>query len=232
VSTGRLRLATAALCITAAVAAAADVPIAGKSVRVGAATAAKRTIAFASEVASTIAAPFPDPTTGAALRVFVSNGVGQCHTVRDCQAVQMAQYIEATHDVPTLAMAVGDFNSEPGTYVYQQFASRGWTDTYLAAGNPECVTATAVGCTSGRMDETLTDIENPALNQPSASTTCGSSRWDRRHSAPARRSPPAIPTATASRRGSSPTSRTRSPGAGRRRSPSAGAPTTPASRPT
>src|SRR6185369_1518472 len=59
--------------------AAADVPIGGKSVRIGAATAAKRTFAFASEVATTIAAPFPDPTTGASLRVFVSSGVGQCH---------------------------------------------------------------------------------------------------------------------------------------------------------
>jgi endonuclease/exonuclease/phosphatase family metal-dependent hydrolase len=86
-------------------------------------------------------------------------------TVRECQSVQMAQYIEATHDVPTLALAVGDFNAEPGTYVYQQFASRGWIDTYLAAGNPECVAATGVGCTSGRMDETLADLENPALNQ-------------------------------------------------------------------
>jgi endonuclease/exonuclease/phosphatase family metal-dependent hydrolase len=86
-------------------------------------------------------------------------------TVRECQAVQMALHIEATHDVPTLALAVGDFNSGPGSFEYQQLASRGWTDTYLAAGNPECVAATGVGCTSGRIDEALTDIEDPALNE-------------------------------------------------------------------
>lgn len=88
-------------------------------------------------------------------------------TVRDCQAVQMAEHIEATHDVPTLALAVGDFNAKPDSYVYQQFAGRGWIDTYLAGGNPECTPATGVGCTSGREDEALTDMEDPALNQTS-----------------------------------------------------------------
>jgi hypothetical protein len=77
----------------------------------------------------------------------------------------MALAIEATHDVPTPAIAMGDFNEEPGSYVYAQFTSRGWIDTYLDAGNPECVSATGVGCTSGRFDEALTDLENPALNQ-------------------------------------------------------------------
>ncbi len=60
-----------------------------------------------------------------------------------------------------LVVVVGGFVS----LVYSQFASRGWTDTYLAAGNPECVSATGVGCTSGREDEALTDLEDPALNQ-------------------------------------------------------------------
>jgi endonuclease/exonuclease/phosphatase family metal-dependent hydrolase len=46
-------------------------------------------------------------------------------TIRDCQAVQMAKHIEATHDVPTLALAVGDFNEVPTSFVYSQFASRG-----------------------------------------------------------------------------------------------------------
>jgi endonuclease/exonuclease/phosphatase family metal-dependent hydrolase len=86
-------------------------------------------------------------------------------TVRQCQGVQMAQHIEATHDVPTLALAVGDFNEEPGSFVYHQFADRGWVDTHLASGNPECDPATGVGCTSGREDQALTDMESPALGQ-------------------------------------------------------------------
>ena len=86
-------------------------------------------------------------------------------TVRDCQAVQTAEHVEATHDVPTAALLVGDFNEEPGSYVHQQFTGRGWIDTQLASGNAECVPATGVGCTSGRIDDALTDIEDPALNQ-------------------------------------------------------------------
>jgi endonuclease/exonuclease/phosphatase family metal-dependent hydrolase len=81
-------------------------------------------------------------------------------TVRDCQAVQMAQYIEARHDVAGPAIASGDFNAEPGSFVYRQFVDRGWTDVYLAAGNPECDPQTGIGCTSGRDDESLTDLQS------------------------------------------------------------------------
>jgi endonuclease/exonuclease/phosphatase family metal-dependent hydrolase len=84
-------------------------------------------------------------------------------TLRQCQGVQMARFIEARHDVPTPAVAVGDFNESPGTFVYDQFAGRGWTDVYLAAGNPECVPATGVGCTSGRADA-LSELEATAPN--------------------------------------------------------------------
>jgi endonuclease/exonuclease/phosphatase family metal-dependent hydrolase len=104
-------------------------------------------------------------------------------TVRDCQAVQVGLRVDATHDVATPALLVGDFNESPGSFVYDQFANRGWSDTTLAAGNPECVPATGVGCTSGREDEDLTDLEDAALNQteridfvwlipPGAGSTC------------------------------------------------------------
>jgi hypothetical protein len=58
---------------------AADVPIGGKSVGLGARNAARRTFAFRSTTDPAIAAPFPDPAGGASLRVFVSSGPGQCH---------------------------------------------------------------------------------------------------------------------------------------------------------
>jgi endonuclease/exonuclease/phosphatase family metal-dependent hydrolase len=85
--------------------------------------------------------------------------------VRECQAVQMALFVEREHDVPEPALVTGDFNAPPGSFVYEQFAGRGWTDTYLAAGNPECDPATGVGCTSGRADEDLSGLESPALNE-------------------------------------------------------------------
>ncbi len=86
-------------------------------------------------------------------------------TVRDCQAVQTALAIETTHAGDAPALLTGDLNAVSGSFVYDQFASRGWVDSHLAAGNAECVPATGVGCTSGRDDDDLSDLEDPALNQ-------------------------------------------------------------------
>jgi len=83
-------------------------------------------------------------------------------TRRDCQAVELARFIEATHDLDTPAVLSGDFNAPPGSFVHRQFTERGWPDVYLAAGNPECDPASGVGCTSGREDESLGDLESPA----------------------------------------------------------------------
>lgn len=106
-------------------------------------------------------------------------------TNRDCQAVQMAAFVESTHDVAAPALITGDFNDAPGSFVYNQFVSRGWPDTYLDVGNPECVPATGIGCTSGRADS-LTELESTALNvderidfifmvPPDAPSTCAGS---------------------------------------------------------
>ena len=84
---------------------------------------------------------------------------------RDCQAVQMAAFIEAKHDVDTPAVIAGDFNAEPGSFIYRQFTERGWSDVYLAAGNPECDPTSGVGCTAGRRDQSLDDLESPASNE-------------------------------------------------------------------
>lgn len=70
-------------------------------------------------------------------------------TVRDCQAVQVAQYVDLRHDVDGPALVTGDFNAPPGSFVYEQFTGRGWIDAYLAASNPECDPLTGIGCTSG-----------------------------------------------------------------------------------
>ena len=81
-------------------------------------------------------------------------------TIRECQAVQMVEFIERTHDVPGPALATGDMNARPGSFVYRQFTQRGWIDSYLAAGNPECEPQTGIGCTSGRSEAGL---ESPEL---------------------------------------------------------------------
>jgi endonuclease/exonuclease/phosphatase family metal-dependent hydrolase len=88
-------------------------------------------------------------------------------TNRQCQAVQMAQFVEQRHDLATPAIVTGDFNAQPGSFEYDQFAGRGWVDSYLAAGNPECNPATGIGCTSGREDQNLSELESPASNESS-----------------------------------------------------------------
>ncbi len=85
-------------------------------------------------------------------------------STRDCQAVELARFALEKHDVDALAVVTGDFNDTPGTFVYDQFAGRGWIDTYLAAGNPECDAGTGIGCTSGRGSGTLAEIESTAAN--------------------------------------------------------------------
>jgi endonuclease/exonuclease/phosphatase family metal-dependent hydrolase len=85
-------------------------------------------------------------------------------TVRECQAKQMALFIASRHDVPEPAVISGDFNAEPGSSEYLEFADRRWRDSHLAAGNPECNPATGVGCTTGRVDTNLSDLESAALN--------------------------------------------------------------------
>lgn len=85
-------------------------------------------------------------------------------TVRDCQTVQLTDFVAARHDVPGPALVTGDFNAPPGSFPYQHMLARGFVDTTLAAGGPECDPATGLGCTSGREDEDLTDLESPARN--------------------------------------------------------------------
>ena len=85
-------------------------------------------------------------------------------TIRHCQAEQVALYVEVVHDLETPALLLGDFNATPTSASYGVYAARGWTDAYLGGGNPECVPATGAGCSSGREDADLSDLESPAPN--------------------------------------------------------------------
>ncbi|UCE84871.1 MAG: endonuclease/exonuclease/phosphatase family protein [Deltaproteobacteria bacterium] len=88
-------------------------------------------------------------------------------TIRDCQAVQLAQFVESRHDVATPAVVAGDFNARAGSFAYEHFTERGWIDVHLAAGNPECDPDSGTGCTSGR-DETSGENPSGDLESPEA----------------------------------------------------------------
>jgi hypothetical protein len=86
-------------------------------------------------------------------------------TWRECQAVQFANYIDMKRDPAVPAILTGDFNAWPGSFPYNVFANRGYIDTYLGAGLPECAATSGVGCTSGRNDTDMSDLEVTASGQ-------------------------------------------------------------------
>lgn len=88
-------------------------------------------------------------------------------TVRECQARQLAGFVDEMHDVDEFALVTGDFNAVPDSREVQRLLALGWVDSHVAAGNPECDPATGRQCTSGREDEDLSDLESPVLNQTS-----------------------------------------------------------------
>jgi len=85
---------------------------------------------------------------------------------RECQAVQVARLTRERAAPGALHILGGDFNSDPQSFAYRHIVGEnGWVDAYLAAGNPECDPASGVGCTSGREDENLSDMESPASGE-------------------------------------------------------------------
>ena len=80
---------------------------------------------------------------------------------RECQAIQVARLTQQRATPGSLRILGGDFNSDPQSFEYRHIAAEnGWVDAYLAADNPECEPSSGVGCTSGRADEDLSDLES------------------------------------------------------------------------
>ena len=90
---------------------------------------------------------------------------GAHDTVRECQAKQVAAFVEARHQGPAPAIIAGDLNAEPDSREYREFTGRGWLDSHRAAGHRECEPRTGEHCTAGRSDKHLQDLESPALHQ-------------------------------------------------------------------
>jgi len=85
---------------------------------------------------------------------------------RECQAIQVARLIQERAAPGSLRILGGDFNADPQSFVYRHLVgANGWTDAYLAAGNPECDPSTGTGCTSGRQDEDLSEMESSASGE-------------------------------------------------------------------
>ena len=62
-------------------------------------------------------------------------------------------------------IVAGDLNAQPDEPTIDVVTDAKFTDSHLAAGNAECDTDTGDQCTSGRIDDALTDLTNPSSQQ-------------------------------------------------------------------
>lgn len=76
--------------------------------------------------------------------------VAGLETKRDCQAVQLGDFVKKARDETRLAFITGDFNFAKDAFGYRYLTGIGWSDSHLAASNRECDSRTGAGCTSGR----------------------------------------------------------------------------------
>jgi hypothetical protein len=74
-------------------------------------------------------------------------------------------FAEEVADPVGVLVLGGDLNAPPGEPAIAAITGAGFTDTHLAAGNPECDPSTGDQCTSGRIDDALTDMVDPASRQ-------------------------------------------------------------------
>ena len=82
-----------------------------------------------------------------------------------CQTVVAGALADSAGGAKATRVLMGDFNFTSANARYQSLVADGWVDTYLLAGNPECDPATAVGCSSGRDDQSLPSLQDPTKRQ-------------------------------------------------------------------
>jgi endonuclease/exonuclease/phosphatase family metal-dependent hydrolase len=79
-----------------------------------------------------------------------------------CQTLMASELANEAGGPRAVRVLMGDFNFTSTNPRYQLLIDDGWTDSYLAAGNPECDGATGVGCTGGRIDDDVETLKDPA----------------------------------------------------------------------
>jgi hypothetical protein len=82
-----------------------------------------------------------------------------------CQARQVLALVDDLAADDAVVVVGGDLHAQPNEPTSELFAEAGYIDTHLAAGNAECDPATGEQCTSGRIDDAMTDLENPDSQQ-------------------------------------------------------------------
>lgn len=86
-------------------------------------------------------------------------------SVNACQGRQVARFALDVAAPDSVLVLGGDLNAQPDEPTIAHITEAGFVDTHLAAGNAECDPATGEQCTSGRIDDALTDLTDPASRQ-------------------------------------------------------------------
>jgi endonuclease/exonuclease/phosphatase family metal-dependent hydrolase len=86
-------------------------------------------------------------------------------TLNACQGRQAAALLTGMRSRRSVAVLAGDLNAKPGEPTITALEAAGLVDTHERIGAAECVPATGAGCTSGRIDDALTDMKNPQSRQ-------------------------------------------------------------------
>jgi endonuclease/exonuclease/phosphatase family metal-dependent hydrolase len=82
-----------------------------------------------------------------------------------CQAREVIALAEQYADPDAVVVIAGDLNAKPGEPTITAFHDAGYRDAQLAAGVAECTPSTGVQCTSGRIDDAMTDLTDPASKE-------------------------------------------------------------------
>lgn len=82
-----------------------------------------------------------------------------------CQGRQVVAWAAEVAAPDSVVIIGGDLNAQPGEPTIDAITDAGFIDTHLAVGNPECDPTTGENCTSGRIDDSLTDLRDPTSQQ-------------------------------------------------------------------
>jgi hypothetical protein len=86
-------------------------------------------------------------------------------TLNTCQGRQLVAFADEVADPDSVVVIGGDLNARPDEPTIAAITEGGFVDTDLAVGHPECDPTTGDQCTSGRIDDALTDLEDPYSRQ-------------------------------------------------------------------
>jgi endonuclease/exonuclease/phosphatase family metal-dependent hydrolase len=82
-----------------------------------------------------------------------------------CQGRQLLAFADEVAAADAVVVVAGDLNAVRGEPTVDVLVDGGYEDTHLLAGNTECDAATGAQCTSGRVDDALTDLTDPESRQ-------------------------------------------------------------------